>query len=69
MTVATGPDVRVENHGTIFLFRPETEEGERFLRERTDHARHQWFGGALAVEHRLARPLVDAITDNGLEVE
>lgn len=53
-------DVQVENHGSIFLFRPLTDEARTWLVEHTDG---QWFGGALAVEHRYAADLANGILE------
>jgi hypothetical protein len=59
-------DIQVENHGSIFLFRPFTDEGETWLRHNTDG---QWFGTALAVEHRYAHDLAAGAQQDGLVIE
>jgi hypothetical protein len=59
-------DIEVENHGSIFLFRPLTNAGSEWLNENTDG---QWFGNALAVEHRYAFDLAQGAIDDGLKVE
>jgi hypothetical protein len=58
-------DIHVENHGSIFLFRPETDTGREWLAEHTDG---QWWGGALVVEPRYARDLADGAMAEGLEI-
>jgi hypothetical protein len=58
-------DIQVENHGTIFLFRPVSDQGREWLEENTDG---QWFGPALAVEHRYAGDLAQGAIDSGLTV-
>lgn len=60
------PDCTVENCGSIFLFRPESDSAREWLEENTDG---QWFGGALAVEPRYARDLADAMLDEGLALQ
>lgn len=59
-------DATVENHGTIFLVRPETSTAREWLDENTDG---EWFGGALVVEHSFVLDLVQGMLDDGLEVE
>jgi hypothetical protein len=59
-------DITVENHGSIFLFRPESDAGKSWLEDNTDG---QWFGNALAVEHRFAYDLAQGALNDGLEVE
>ena len=61
------PDLRVENHASIFLLRSRTEIGETFIE---DHAPEnaQYFGGALVVEPRYVENWVDRAREAGLEV-
>lgn len=59
-------DLLVENHGSIFLLRAETPAGGDFLLEADSEA--QYFGGALAVEHRYIRDVVDLAREKGLVV-
>jgi hypothetical protein len=61
-------DLQVENHGSIFLFRPLTHEAEVWLNENTNAEGWQWFGGALAVEPRYAEDLAYGAQQDGLEV-
>lgn len=62
------PDVQIENHGTIFLVRPLTEAAFEWV---ADHVsgESQWFGNALAVEHRYVAALTQGMMDDGLEVQ
>ena len=61
-------DVVVENHGTIVLFRPQTDAAREWIDEHVqDDA--QWFGPALAVEARYARDLAAGMLNDGLHVE
>lgn len=61
-------DVIIENHGSVFLFRPRTDTGRTWLKEHVASEDWQWFGGALAVEPRYAGELVCGIEDAGLAV-
>lgn len=58
-------DVQVSREGTIYMVRPLTEAGREYLEERTDG---MWFGGALAVEHRYVRALVEGLIEDGFTV-
>ena len=67
MAFMTSPDVKVENHGTIFLFWPCSEQGETWIAENVQEDA-QWFGNALVVEHRYARDLASGMLSDGLTV-
>ena len=61
-------DVTVENHGSIFLFRAQTECASFWIAEHVaDDA--QFFGGALVVEARYAADLAEGMLNDGLEVK
>lgn len=60
-------DIRLEDHGSIILFRPLTDAGREWLETRTQEDA-QWFGGALAVERRYAGAVADGATREGMEV-
>ena len=51
MTVT--PDVLIENAGTVFVFCPLTAAAKEWIDENVQPDA-QWFGNALAVEHRFA---------------
>ena len=59
------PQVRVENHGTIWLVRPLVEPALAWLSEHTDGT---WLGNALAVEHRYVGDLVFGLRNAGFQV-
>lgn len=65
----SGPDARVENHGTIFLVRPLTPLAESWLDSHVDQEDAQHFGNALVVEHRYVQDLVAGMQADGLKVE
>lgn len=60
----TERDIRVENHGSIMLFRPLNDGARKHLEENVqDDA--QWFGGALVVEPRYAEGLAANLEAEG----
>jgi len=61
-------DVLIENHGTIFMVRPQTEKAKTWLEEHTGPDT-QWFGEALAVEHGYVMQLAEGMQEAGLKVE
>ena len=58
-------DIQIENHGSLYLFRPLNDEAKEWLEENTDG---QWWGGALAVEPRYAVGLAEGAAENGLDL-
>jgi len=64
-----GPDFFIQNEGSIFLVIPQTPEAKAWLAEHTPaDEEHQYFGDALAVEHRYILGIVDHIREDGLTV-
>ena len=61
------PDVRIQNHGSIFLFDPQNAGAEGHLRENVSQEA-LWFGGALVVEPRYARELAAALRAEGFQI-
>lgn len=61
-------DALVENHGSIFLVKPLTLRCENWLKDHVSNEA-QYFGGKLVVEHRYILPLVQGMTDDGMEVK
>jgi hypothetical protein len=61
------PDVNVENHGTLFLFRLNTETAQSWAVENVPGA--TYFAGAVVCEARYARDLAQGMIDDGLMVE
>lgn len=62
------PDVTVENHGSVFLFRLHSDEAREWVDTYVDPDA-MYFGDALAVEHGFAGQLADGMIGDGLEVE
>ena len=61
-------DVRVENHGSIYLFHLQSTAAEAWVDENVS-SESTMFGGALVVEHRYAYQLVEGMIDDGLTVQ
>lgn len=61
-------DYIVENHGSIFLFRPQTPAAEKNLRDNVEDTAG-WMGNALAVEHRYAFDLAKQLQAEGWVVK
>jgi len=60
-------DFEIQNEGSIFLLRPLTPEAQNWIDENiSDDA--QWFGSAVAVEHRYIFDIIDGIQDAGLTI-
>jgi hypothetical protein len=59
------PDISIENHGTIFLFRINTPAGSEWVTQNVQQDA-QFFGDALAVEHRYAQDLASGMSADGL---
>jgi hypothetical protein len=62
-----GPDFRCENHGSVFLLYPLTDSARSWIEENLP-SDVQWFGQAVAVEHRYIWPILDGIQNGGLVV-
>ncbi len=62
-------DIRVENHGSIYLLRPQTPAGREWLEKNCDQSGYQPFtGGTLLCEPRYVADIVNGAREAGLEV-
>ena len=61
-------DVRIENHGSLFLVHPLTPCATQWIQENILEE-SQSFGDALVVEPRYIEVLVQGMVNDGLEVE
>ena len=71
--VATGkpcsePDFTLADHGSVILLTPETGAAKAFVQAFVDVPDWAWLGRGFAVEHRVAKNLLDGIQGNGLTV-
>jgi hypothetical protein len=66
--ISAESDFELRNEGTIFLLRPISEAGNAWLSENVHAEDYQYFGGALAVEHRYIDDIVAGIAADGLRV-
>lgn len=60
-------DALLENHGTIWLVRPLTQAASDWIEENVSEDR-QYFGNALAVEHRFVGDIIAGMLSAGLEI-
>ena len=61
------PDIRAQDHGTIWLLAGKTPLGEEWI---NDHvAFEHFFGGAGVVEWRYIAAILNGARDDGLTVE
>ena len=61
-------DIYMENHGSIWLFRPVSEAAREHLDDVIDEMA-QWFGDALVVEPRYVSDLATSLEDDGLDLK
>ena len=61
-------DIRLHDQGSLIGFQPITEQAQDWFRLNVETEDWQWLGSILWVDHRLARDLMQAIIDNGLEL-
>ena len=62
-------DVRIENHGSIFLFQVLTEVALNWFDENVESEPYMWTGNRLAVEHRYAENLTNGLREEGFNCE
>ena len=63
----TTPDYVVQNHGSIFLVEPQSDEARDNLQDNVQEGA-QFFGRALVVEHRYILDLVATLQNEGWDV-
>jgi hypothetical protein len=61
-------DFQITDQGTIILIRPLNEAARLWLDENVVSEPWQWIDGALAVDHRLARDLIQEIEVAGFTI-
>ena len=60
----TAADFSIRDEGSIVLFEPLNDDARDHLTENVQEDA-QWWGGALVVEHRYARDLVNGLASAG----
>jgi hypothetical protein len=60
-------DIRGENHGSLYLLQPLTEQASDWLHQHVAE-NAQWFAWALVVEHRYISDIVRGAIAEGLTV-
>jgi hypothetical protein len=61
-------DFRILDHGTVVVILPMSQTAHDWVEENVIAEPWQWFGGALGVDHRCARDLIDGITAAGFQI-
>ena len=64
-----GPDIRVDNHGTVVLLVPLTKAGNAWVRKHVQAEDWQWFGGGLACEPRYVGDVIEGLQEDDLWVQ
>lgn len=62
------PDIHIEPHGSVVLFRPASDTAHAWVAENVAIEDWQWLGGAFAVDHRYAGDLAQGMREAGLAV-
>jgi len=53
------PDFIAENHGSVVLIEPVSDEAREFVADSVSVEPWQWMGASFACDHRMARHLLD----------
>ena len=61
-------DIRIDNHGSIVLITPVSEEGQAWVDEHLAHPEIQMWGNAVVAEPRYVAAIVEGAQNDGLEV-
>jgi hypothetical protein len=56
----------VRDEGTVVVFTPNTEAANDFLHNMLQTEPRMWLGESLAVDHRMARGVIDGAENEGL---
>jgi hypothetical protein len=61
-------DFRCENHGSVFLLYPLCQSAKFWIEENLP-SDAQWFGNAVAIEHRFICPILEGIQNDEFTVQ
>jgi len=64
----TMSDFQIADHGSIISIKPVSEAARAWVDENVVSEPWQWLGGALCVDIRCARNLIDEIAADGFEI-
>lgn len=62
------PDFLIADHGSIVWIVPVTDAARQWLGDNARSEPWQWRGGALSIDHRAARDLIQAIEAAGFDI-
>lgn len=64
------PDFTVEDHGTIFFIRPETDAAKEWVKKNVSQEGYQpYYPDQVVVEHRFVQNIVMGIVADGFVVD
>jgi len=66
--IPTMSDFQIADHGSIISIKPVSEAARTWVDENVVSEPWQWLGGALCVDIRCARDLIDEIAAEGFEI-
>ena len=61
-------DFQIAEHGSIISIKPVSDTARKWIEENVAFEPWQWLGGALCVDIRCARDLIDEIAAEGFEI-
>jgi hypothetical protein len=61
-------DFTMQNHGSIYLLIPNTDDAKTFVQEELAVESWQWFGPGVCVEPRYAEDLEEGIRAHGFTI-
>ena len=62
------PDIRVSNHGSIFMVSPLSDAAREWVDEHVQLEDWQWMGNAFSVDRHYIENLVEGMIGDGLVV-
>ena len=68
MAQESAHDVRVDNHGSIFIVTPCSPAGSEWVDDNLPTEAQRWGANGVVVEHRYITPIVEGMLSDGLAV-
>ena len=62
------PDFTVNDQGSVILLSPQSKLAHAWLNRNIQAEPWQWLNGGLAIDHRMAGDILQAIEDEGLSI-
>ena len=64
-----GPDIIVSGAGSLYMLKPVSDAGRKWMDNNLQPESWQWIGGALGVEHRFVVDILDGMQEDGLIIQ